>query len=121
MPEIAVHMSTTAEGIKSLRVSIDSDNQTFLGLLEGMSLEKPFDLCDLEEKTETKSNLIDVGLISEESYAELHSGSLKSYDFIVTQLVSLLPTTGLTGTHTFNLTISDGVSEKTGALTVNVN
>lgn len=121
VPEIAVHMSTTAEGIKSLRVSIDSDNQTFLGLLEGMSLEKPFDLCDLEEKTETKSNLIDVGLISEESYAELHSGSLKSYDFIVTQLVSLLPTTGLTGTHTFNLTISDGVSEKTGALTVNVN
>ena len=121
VPEIAVHMETTEEGIKSLLVSIDSDNDTFLGLLTEMSLGEPFDLCDLEEKTETKSQLITVGLISEDSYAKLHSGSLKSYDFIVTQLVGLLPSTGLTGTHTFNLTISDGVTEKTGALTVNVN
>ena len=121
VPEIAVHMETTEEGIKSLLVSIDSDNDTFLGLLAGMSLGEPFDLCDLEAKPDTKSNLITVGLISEDSYAKLHSGSLKSYDFIVTQLVGLLPSTGLTGTHTFNLTISDGVTEKTGALTVNVN
>ncbi len=61
-----------------------------------------------------------LGLISEDVYSQLHAGTLTSYTFEVTSLVSLLPQTGLTGSHKFTLTISDGNETKEGTLTVNV-
>jgi len=50
----------------------------------------------------------------------LHAGTLTSYKFEVTSLVGMLPASNLTGSHVFNLTISDGNETKEGALTVNV-
>ena len=119
VPTIKVDMASE-NGIKSLVVSIESDNQDFPGLLSTMDLLEPFDLCNLEDRAATKSNLLMLGLISEDVYSQLHAGTLTSYTFEVTSLVGMLPQSNLTGSHVFNLTISDGNETKEGALTVNV-
>lgn len=119
VPTIKVDMASE-NGIKSLVVSIDSDNQDFPGLLSGLDLLEPFDLCNLEERPEAKKNLLMLNLISEDVYTQLHAGAVKSYTFEVTSLVALLPQTKLTGSHKFTLTISDGNETKEGTLTVNV-
>lgn len=119
MPTIKVDMASE-NGIKSLVVSIESDNKTFPLLLAGMDLDKPFDLCNLEDRPEAKQQLESLPLITEETYNQLHSGNLTSYTFDVTSLVALLPGQGLMGCHKFTLTISDGNETKEGTLTVNV-
>lgn len=119
VPTIKVDMASE-NGIKSLVVSIESDNEMFPVLLAGLNLAEPFDLCNLEGRDDTKDNLLNLGLISEEVYAQLHAGTLTSYTFEVTSLVGMLPQSNLTGSHVFNLTISDGNETKEGALTVNV-
>lgn len=119
MPTIKVDMASE-NGIKSLVVSIESDNETFPLLLAAMDLDKPFDLCNLEDRPEAKQQLESLPLITEETYNQLHSGNLTSYTFDVTSLVALLPGQGLMGCHKFTLTISDGNETKEGTLTVNV-
>lgn len=119
MPTVKVDMASE-NGIKSLVVSIESDNEVFPMLLAGMDLDKPFDLCNLEERPDAKQQLESLPLITEETYNQLHSGNLKSYTFDVTTLVALLPGQGLMGCHKFTLTISDGNETKEGTLTVNV-
>lgn len=119
MPTIKVDMASE-NGIKSLVVSIESDNEVFPLLLAGMDLDKPFDLCNLEDRPEAKKQLESLPLITEETYNQLHSGNLTQYTFDVTTLVALLPGQGLMGAHKFTLTISDGNETKEGTLTVNV-
>lgn len=119
MPTIKVDMASE-NGIKSLVVSIESDNDVFPVLLAGMDLDKPFDLCNLEDRPNAKKELIGLPLITEETYNQLHSGTMTQYTFDVTSLVALLPGRGLMGTHKFTLTISDGNETKEGTLTVNV-
>lgn len=119
MPTIKVDMASE-NGIKSLVVSIESDNKLFPVLLAGMDLDKPFDLCNLEDRPDAKKELIGLPLITEETYNQLHSGTMTQYTFDVTSLVALLPGQGLMGTHKFTLTISDGNETKEGTLTVNV-
>lgn len=119
MPTIKVDMASE-NGIKSLIVSIESDNEVFPVLLAGMDLDKPFDLCNLEDRPEAKTQLESLPLITEETYNQLHSGTLTEYTFDVTSLVALLPGQGLMGCHKFTLTISDGNETKEGTLTVNV-
>ncbi|WP_418829271.1 DUF4493 domain-containing protein [Phocaeicola sp.] len=119
MPTIKVDMASE-NGIKSLVVSIESDNEVFPTLLAGMDLDKPFDLCNLEDRPTAKEQLESLPLITEETYNQLHSGNLTQYTFDVTTLVALLPGQGLMGTHKFTLTISDGNETKEGTLTVNV-
>lgn len=119
MPTIKVDMASE-NGIKSLVVSIESDNEVFPALLAGMDLDKPFDLCNLEDRPDAKKELIGLPLITEETYSQLHSGTMTQYTFDVTTLVALLPGQGLMGTHKFTLTISDGNDTKEGTLTVNV-
>lgn len=119
MPTIKVDMASE-NGIKSLVVSIESDNDVFPVLLAGMDLDKPFDLCNLEDRPNAKKELIGLPLITEETYNQLHSGIMTQYTFDVTSLVALLPGQGLMGTHKFTLTISDGNETKEGTLTVNV-
>lgn len=119
MPTIKVDMASE-NGIKSLIVSIESDNEVFPVLLAGMDLDKPFDLCNLEDRSEAKTQLESLPLITEETYNQLHSGTLTEYTFDVTSLVALLPGQGLMGCHKFTLTISDGNETKEGTLTVNV-
>lgn len=117
VPTIKVDMASE-KGLKSLVVTINSDNEDFPGLLSSLDLLEPFDLCNL--RPTAKSSLLNLGLISEDVYAQLHAGTLDSYTFEVTSLVSLLPKSGLIGSHEFKLTISDGNETKEGALTVNV-
>ena len=119
MPTIKVDMASE-NGIKSLVVSIESDNDVFPVLLAGMDLDKPFDLCNLEDRPDAKKELIGLPLITEETYNQLHSGTMTQYTFDVTSLVALLPGQELMGTHKFTLTISDGNETKEGTLTVNV-
>lgn len=119
VPTIKVDMASE-RGIKSLVVSISSDNPVFPTLLAGLDLAEPFDLCNLEDRHTAKDNLLNLKLISEDVYAQLYAGTLTSYTFEVTSLVNMLPASGLTGSHVFNLTISDGNETKEGALTVNV-
>lgn len=119
MPTIKVDMASE-NGIKSLVVSIESDNDVFPVLLAGMDLDKPFDLCNLEDRPNAKKELIGLPLITEETYNQLYSGTMTQYTFDVTSLVALLPGQGLMGTHKFTLTISDGNETKEGTLTVNV-
>lgn len=119
MPTIKVDMASE-NGIKSLVVSIESDNDVFPVLLAGIDLDKPFDLCNLEDRPNAKKELIGLPLITEETYNQLHSGTMTQYTFDVTSLVALLPGQGLMGTHKFTLTISDGNETKEGTLTVNV-
>ena len=119
MPTIKVDMASE-NGIKSLIVSIESDNEVFPVLLAGMDLDKPFDLCNLEDRPEAKTQLESLPLITEKTYNQLHSGTLTEYTFDVTSLVALLPEQGLMGCHKFTLTISDGNETKEGTLTVNV-
>lgn len=119
MPTIKVDMASK-NGIKSLVVSIESDNVVFPGLLAAMDLDKPFDLCNLEDRPKAKKELIGLPLITEETYNQLHSGTMPQYTFDVTSLVALLPEQELKGTHKFTLTISDGNETKEGTLTVNV-
>lgn len=119
VPTIKVDMASE-RGIKSLVVSISSDNPVFPTLLDGLDLAEPFDLCNLEDRPTAKDNLLNLKLISEEVYAQLYAGTLTSYTFEVISLVNMLPASGLTGSHVFNLTISDGNETKEGALTVNV-
>ena len=119
VPTIKVDMASE-KGIKSLVVTINSDNPMFPTLLSGLDLLEPFDLCNLEDRPEAKKNLLMLNLISEDVYTKLHEGTLTSYTFEVTSLVALLPQTKLTGSHEFKLTISDGNETKEGALTVNV-
>lgn len=119
VPTIKVDMASE-NGIKSLVVSIESDNLTFPFLLGELDLVEPFDLCNLEERPTAKSTLLGLNLITEDVYAQLHAGTVTSYTFEVTSLVALLPQTGLTGSHKFTLTISDGNETKEGTLTVNV-
>lgn len=119
MPTIVVNMSSE-NGIKSLKVAIKSDNPTFPILLGGMDLDTPFDMCNLEDRQEAKEQLISLSLITEESYTNLHAGTVKDYTFNVTKLVALLPEQQLFGKHVFTLTISDGYNTKSGELVVNV-
>lgn len=119
VPIIKVDMASE-KGIKSLIVSISSDNEEFPILLDGLNLKEPFDLCNLEGRDDTKDNLLNLGLISEKVYTQLHAGTLTSYTFEVTSLVGMLPQSNLIGSHVFTLTISDGNETKEGALTVNV-
>lgn len=119
VPTIKVDMASE-RGIKSLVVSISSDNPVFPTLLAGLDLAEPFDLCNLEDRSTAKDNLLNLKLILEEVYAQLYAGTLTSYTFEVTSLVNMLPASSLTGSHVFNLTISDGNETKEGALTVNV-
>lgn len=119
MPTIKVDMASE-NGIKSLVVSIESDNDVFPVLLAGLDLDKPFDLCNLEDRPNAKKELIGLPLITEETYNQLHSGTMTQYTFDVTSLVALLPGQELMGTHKFTLTISDGNETKEGTLTVNV-
>lgn len=96
MPTIKVDMASE-NGIKSLVVSIESDNDVFPVLLAGMDLDKPFDLCNLEDRPNAKKELIGLPLITEETYNQLHSGTMTQYTFDVTSLVGIVTGTGIDG------------------------
>lgn len=102
----------TKHGIKNLEVTISGKIEGLLGMVD---LPASFDICHLED--DLKGTLINLGLINEESYAQLNAGSYTDFTFDLSQLLVLVPKV-TTGTSTFNLTVSDGVSTNGGDITV---
>lgn len=105
-------------GITKLIVKIESDNEGFMGTLQGFGLGVPFDIANPGELLGVLSgSLADgegIGLIDAN---DLIKGKI-SYLFDVTSFMTLLSLYGQSE-NTFTLTIEDGVNEPvTGVLKV---
>ena len=62
-----------------------------------------------------------LGLVTDEEYTQLHAGTCTDFTFKLEGLLVLIPQVVSSGTSTFNLSVSDGVSTKDGDITVIVN
>ena len=106
-------------GIKNLNVTISGTIEPFLGMVK---LPSTFDVCHLNE--EVKGVLIKtLKLITEEDYTALNAGTCKDYTFKLGSLLTMIPALGENGVgvSTFNLSVSDGASQKGGDIKVTVN
>lgn len=106
-------------GIKNLNVTISGTIEPFL---EMVKLPSTFDVCHLNE--EVKGVLIKtLNLITEEDYTALNAGTCKDYTFKLGSLLTMIPALGENGVgvSTFNLSVSDGASQKGGDIKVTVN
>ena len=68
-----------------------------------------------------KSSIVGLGLVTDEEYTRLHAGTCTDFTFKLEGLLVLIPQVVSSGTSTFNLSVSDGVSTKDGDITVIVN
>lgn len=114
LQDVVIKVSPTSTGIKSLNVTISGQIEGMLGMA---SLPSSFDICNLDE--DVKKALVDLPLITEENYKDLHAGTLKEFTFKLGGLLVLVPQV-TTGTSTFKLSVNDGVTTNSGDITVNV-
>lgn len=103
-------------GIKNLNVTISGE---IAGLLGVVSLPETFDICNMDDGL--KEKIEGLGLVTEEEYIQLHAGTCTDFTFKLGGLLVLIPQVVTSGTSTFNLAVSDGVSTKDGDITVIVN
>lgn len=103
-------------GIKNLNVTISGE---IAGLLGMVSLPETFDICNMDD--DLKGKIVGLGLVTEEEYIQLHAGTCTDFTFKLGGLLVLIPQVVTSGTSTFNLAVSDGVSTKDGDITVIVN
>lgn len=103
-------------GIKNLNVTISGE---IAGLLGMVSLPETFDICNMDDGL--KGKIVNLGLVTEEEYIQLHAGTCTDFTFKLGGLLVLIPQVVTSGTSTFNLAVSDGVSTKDGDITVIVN
>ncbi len=103
-------------GIKNLNVTISGEIAALLGMV---SLPETFDICNMDDGL--KGKIVDLGLVTEEEYIQLHAGTCTDFTFKLGGLLVLIPQVVTSGTSTFNLAVSDGVSTKDGDITVIVN
>lgn len=104
-------------GIKNLNVTISGEIASLLGMV---GLPETFDICNMDD--DLKAKIIGLGLVAdEESYTELHSGTCTDFTFMVDGLLVLVPQVVSSGNSVFNLSVSDGISTKSGDITVTVN
>lgn len=103
-------------GIKNLNVTISGEIATLLGMV---SLPETFDICNMDD--DLKGKIVGLGLVTEEEYIQLHAGTCTDFTFKLGGLLVLIPQVVTSGTSTFNLAVSDGVSTKDGDITVIVN
>lgn len=103
-------------GIKNLNVTISGE---IAGLLGMVSLPETFDICNMDDNL--KEKIIDLGLVTEEEYIQLHAGTCTDFTFKLGGLLALIPKVVTSGSSTFNLAVSDGVNTKDGDITVIVN
>lgn len=106
------------QGIDKLLVKIESDNEAFMGTLDGLGLAEEFDIANPGDLFYVLSNSLEssegIGLIDPNDPIL----GKTSYQFDVTDFMTLLSLYG-SSTNTFTLTIEDGVSEPvSGTLTV---
>lgn len=103
-------------GIKHLNVTISGEIAAMVGLI---SLPETFDICNMDDNL--KEKIIGLGLVTEEEYIQLHAGTCTDFTFKLGGLLVLIPQVVTSGSSTFNLAVSDGVSTKDGDITVIVN
>lgn len=103
-------------GIKNLNVTISGEIAALLGMV---SLPETFDICNMDD--DLKGKIVGLGLVTEEEYIQLHAGTCTDFTFKLGGLFVLIPQVVTSGTSTFNLAASDGVSTKDGDITVIVN
>lgn len=103
-------------GIKNLNVTISGEIAALLGMV---SLPETFDICNMDDGL--KGKIVDLGLVTEEEHIQLHAGTCTDFTFKLGGLLVLIPQVVTSGTSTFNLAVSDGVSTKDGDITVIVN
>lgn len=103
-------------GIKNLNVTISGEIAALLGMV---SLPETFDICNMDD--DLKGKIVGLGLVTEEEYIQLHAGTCTDFTFKLRGLLVLIPQVVTSGTSTFNLAVSDGVSTKDGDITVIVN
>jgi len=103
-------------GIKNLNVTISGEIAALLGMV---SLPETFDICNMDD--DLKGKIVGLGLVTEEDYIQLHAGTCTDFTFKLGGLLVLIPQVVTSGTSTFNLAVSDGVSTKDGDITVIVN
>lgn len=105
-----------SNGIKNLNVTISGEIAALLGMV---SLPETFDICNMDD--DLKGKIVGLGLVTEEDYIQLHAGTCTDFTFKLGGLLVLIPKVVTSGTSTFNLAVSDGVSTKDGDITVIVN
>ena len=111
-------------GIKNLNVTISGEIARLLGMV---NLPETFDICNLDDTVKDESgntlkdNIIGLGLVTEEEYAELHAGTCTDFTFKLGGLLVLIPQVVPSGDSVFNLSVSDGTNTKDGDITVTVN
>lgn len=103
-------------GIKNLNVTISGEIAALLGMV---SLPETFDICNMDD--DLKGKIVGLDLVTEEEYIQLHAGTCTDFTFKLGGLLVLIPQVVTSGTSTFNLAVSDGVSTKDGDITVIVN
>lgn len=103
-------------GIKNLNVTISGEIAALSGMV---SLPETFDICNMDD--DLKGKIVGLGLVTEEEYIQLHAGTCTDFTFKLGGLLVLIPQVVTSGTSTFNLAVSDGVSTKDGDITVIVN
>lgn len=103
-------------GIKNLNVTISGEIAALLGMVQ---LPETFDICNMDD--ELKAKVVGLGLVTDEEYTQLHAGTCTDFTFKLGGLLVLIPQVVSSGTSTFNLSVSDGVSTKDGDITVIVN
>lgn len=103
-------------GIKNLNVTISGEIAALLGMV---SLPETFDICNMDD--DLKGKIVGLGLVTEEEYIQLHAGTCTDFTFKLGGLLVLIPQVVTSGTSTFNLAVSDGVSTKDGDIIVIVN
>lgn len=105
-----------SNGIKNLNVTISGKIAAMLGMV---GLPETFDICNMDD--DLKGKIVGLGLVTEEDYIQLHAGTCTDFTFKLGGLLVLIPQVVTSGTSTFNLAVSDGVSTKDGDITVIVN
>lgn len=103
-------------GIKHLNVTISGEIASMLSLV---GLPETFDICNMDD--DLKEKIIGLGLVTEDEYIQLHAGTCTDFTFKLGGLLVLIPQVVTSGSSTFNLAVSDGVSTKNGDITVIVN
>lgn len=110
-----VHISAT-RGIKNLNVTISGEIAGLLGMVQ---LPETFDICNMDE--DVKKKVIDLHLVTDDEYNQLHAGTCTDFTFKLGSLLVLIPQVVQSGDSVFNLSVSDGVDTKSGDITVTVN
>lgn len=103
-------------GIKNLNVTISGEIAALLGMVQ---LPETFDICNMDD--DLKEKIVGLDLVTDEEYTQLHAGTCTDFTFKLGGLLVLIPQVVSSGTSTFNLSVSDGVSTKDGDITVIVN